>query len=105
MRIYLESMNIIQEIKLCFKIKKEVKRIKEGAMKSGWKTTEFWLTVIGSSVAIFSAVGGLIPADLSAKIIAGAVMVYTIARAIVKFTPSRKDDELLDKIEQIVKPK
>ena len=74
-------------------------------MKSGRKTSEFWLTVIGSGVAIFSAVGGLIPADLSAKIIAGAVMVYTIARAIVKFTPSRKDDELLDKIEQIVKQK
>ena len=102
MRIYLESMNIIQKIKLCFKIKKEVKRIREGAMKSGWKTTEFWLTIIGSGVAIFSAVGGLIPADLSAKIIAGAVMVYTIARAIVKFTSSRKDDELLDKVEQII---
>ena len=98
-------MNLIQKIKLYLKVQKEVKRIREGAMKSGWKTTEFWLTVIGSGIAIFSAVGGLIPADLSAKIIAGAVMVYTIARAIVKFTPSRKDDELLDKIEQIVKQK
>jgi len=47
----------------------------------------------------------LIPADLSAKIVGVAIMTYTIARAIVKFTPSRKDDELLDKIEQIVKPK
>jgi len=95
-------MNLIQKIKLYFKVRKEVKKLKEGAMKSGWKTTEFWLTVIGSGVAIFSAVGGLIPADLSAKIIAGAVMVYTIARAIVKFTPSRKDDELMDKVEQII---
>ena len=74
-------------------------------MKSGVRTSEFWLTVIGSGVAIFSAVSGLIPADLSAKIVGGAVMVYTIARAIVKFTPSRKDDELLNKIEQIVKQK
>ena len=98
-------MKVLKKIKLYFKVQKEVKRIKEGAMKSGWKTTEFWLTVIGSGVAIFSAVGGLIPADLSAKIIGGAVMVYTIARAIVKFTPSRKDDELLDRIEQIVKRK
>ena len=98
-------MNIIQKIKLCFKIKKEVKRIREGAMKSGVRTSEFWLTVIGSGVAIFSAVGGLIPADLSAKIVGVAIMTYTIARAIVKFTPSRKDDELLDRIEQIVKPK
>ena len=98
-------MKVLEKIKLYFKVRKEVKRIREGAMKSGWKTTEFWLTIIGSGVAIFSAVGGLIPADLSAKIVGGAVMVYTIARAIVKFTPSRKDDELLDKIEQIVKPK
>ena len=74
-------------------------------MKSGWKTSEFLLTVIGSLMAIFFALQGLISADLSAKIIAGAVMVYTIARAIVKFTPSRKDDELLNRIEQIVKQK
>ena len=105
MQIYLESMNIIQKIKLYFKVQKEVKRIREGAMKSGWKTTEFWLTIIGSGVAIFSAVGGLIPADLSAKIVGVAIMTYTIARAIVKFTPSRKDDELMDRIEQIVKQK
>ena len=98
-------MNLIQKIKLYFKVQKEVKRIREGAMKSGWKTSEFLLTVIGSLTAIFFALQGLISADLSAKIIAGAVMVYTIARAIVKFTPSRKDDELLDRIEQIVKPK
>ena len=98
-------MNLIQKIKLHFKVQKEVKRIREGAMKSGWKTTEFWLTVIGSGVAIFSAVGGLIPADLSAKIVGVAIMTYTIARAIVKFTPSRKDDELLNRIEQIIKPK
>ena len=98
-------MNLIQKIKLYFKVRKEFKKIREGAMKSGWKTTEFLLTVIGSLTAIFFALQGLISADLSAKIIAGAVMVYTIARAIVKFTPSRKDDELMDRIEQIVKPK
>jgi len=98
-------MNLIQKIKLYFKVQKEFKKIKEGAMKSGWKTTEFLLTVIGSLTAIFFALRGLIPADLSAKIVGVAIMTYTIARAIVKFTPSRKDDELLDRIEQIVKQK
>ena len=98
-------MNLIQKIKLYFKVQKEVKKIREGAMKSGWKTSEFLLTVIGSLTAIFFALRGLIPADLSAKIVGVAIMTYTIARAIVKFTPSRKDDELLDRIEQIVKPK
>ena len=98
-------MNLIQKIKLYFKVRKEFKKIKEGAMKSGWKTTEFLLTVIGSLTAIFFALRGLIPADLSAKIVGVAIMTYTIARAIVKFTPSRKDDELLDRIEQIVKQK
>ena len=96
-------MNLIQKIKLYFTIKREVNKVKEVAkMKNGIRTTEFWLTVIGSAVAIFSAVGGLIPADLSAKIVGVAIMTYTIARAIVKFTPSRKDDELLDKVEQII---
>jgi len=95
-------MNLIQKIKLYFKVRKEFKKIREGAMKSGWKTTEFLLTVIGSLTAIFFALRGLIPADLSAKIVGVAIMTYTIARAIVKFTPSRKDDELLDKVEQII---
>ena len=102
-------MNLWAKLKLILKlnkiIKNFIKEVKEMKPKSGFLTSEFLLTVIGSLMAIFFALRGLIPADLSAKIIAGAVMVYTIARAIVKFTPSRKDDELLDRIEQIVKQK
>ena len=102
-------MNLIQKIKLYLKIRKEWNKIqrevKKMKPKSGFLTSEFLLTVIGSLTAIFFALQGLIPADLSAKIIGVAIMTYTIARAIVKFTPSKKDDELLDKIEQIVKQK
>ena len=99
-------MNLWAKLKLILKlnkiIKNFIKEVKEMKPKSGFLTSEFLLAVIGSGIAIFSAVGGLIPADLSAKTVGVAIMTYTIARAIVKFTPSRKDDELLDKVEQII---
>ena len=102
-------MNLWAKLKLILKlnkiIKNFIKEVKEMKPKSGFLTSEFLLTVIGSLMAIFFALRGLIPADLSAKIVGVAIMTYTIARAIVKFTPSRKDDELLDRIEQIVKQK
>jgi len=97
-------MNIIDKIKLLFLAKKSYEEVK-GAMKKGIWTTEFWLTVITVIVNIWFAVVGLIPADLVAKILAGVAAIYTIARTIVKLTPTTKDDELLDKIVSIVESK
>jgi len=74
-------------------------------IKEGWKTTEFWLSVLSSVAAIYFAVQNLIPPEISAKIVAAIVMIYSIARAIAKFTPSKKDDELLAKIVAIVEGK
>jgi len=98
-------MNIIDKIKLLFLAKKSYEEVKGAMVKNGLKSTEFWLTVITVIVNIWFAVVGLIPADLVAKILAGVAAVYTIARTIVKLTPTTKDDELLDKIVSIVESK
>lgn len=73
-------------------------------LKAGWKTTEFWLSILTIVGMIWSAVQGFIPADLVAKLIPAVVMVYGIGRAIVKFTPTTKDDQILEKLEEIFKP-
>jgi len=98
-------MGILDKIKALFVLNKEFNKIKEAKMKSGFRTTEFWLTALTSLLSVYGAVSGLIPQDLALKIVAGIIMVYTIARAIVKFTPTTKDDEVLAKIEAILKEK
>jgi len=90
-------------IKAFFKIKREVKKMKE--IKAGYKTTEFWLSILSSVAAIYFAVENLIPPEIAAKITALITMIYTIARAIVKFTPSKKDDKILDRGVEIVEAK
>lgn len=98
-------MSIIDKIKLFFTVSKELNKIREAKMKSGWKTTEFWLTVLGALLSVLAMAGSLIPPTLTAQIVGGLIMVYTIARAIVKFTPSTKDDEVLAKFEALLKEK
>lgn len=102
-------MNIINKIILVAKLNsiknKFMKEAKMVKTKSGIFCTEFWLVVASAIVSIWFAVSGMIPADLSLKIVAGVGMVYTIARAIVKVTSSTKDDEILDKLEKIVNKK
>jgi len=100
-------MNIIQKIQLFLKVRKEVNIIKKEVknMKDGWKTTEFWLTIFSAIVSIYFALSGIIPNDLAIKITAVCVSIYTVARAVVKVTPTTKDDELLDKLVEIVNSK
>ena len=76
-----------------------------GKMKSGIKTTEFWLAVLSIIVNIYNGISGMIPADTLAQITIWINVAYTIARAIVKATESKRDDELLDKINNIVNKK
>jgi len=81
-----------------------IKKLKKGgAMKNGFKTTEFWFSVISVVLSIWMAVQGLLPAEYVAGIIGIVTAAYTIARAIVKMTPSTKDDELLAKIDELLK--
>lgn len=97
-------MNIIEKIKVYFAVNDAYKKIKEAYMKGkGFLTSEFWLTALGVLASLAGALVGYIPPELTIKIVAGLTAVYTIARAIVKLTPSTKDDELVEKIAQIIK--
>ena len=78
------------------KIKKEIKDMEE--KKAGWRTSEFWVSVAGIVGIGFSAFGGFIPAALAAKIILGMTTAYTVARAVVKVTPSPKDDAFVEAV-------
>ncbi len=49
-------------------------------VKAGWKTTEFWVTLIG----IGAGLSGLVPAGARAAIVAVATAAYAVSRAIVK---------------------
>lgn len=64
---------------------------------------EFILSIVAIIASIWTAAQGIIPAELMVKIMAWVAMVYAIARSIVKFTKTTKDDEILAKIEDIFK--
>ena len=66
-------------------------------------TSEFLMTFLGIVGSIAGTCVGYLPPDLTVKIVAGLVAIYTIARTIVKLTPSTKDDEMVDKIGEIIK--
>lgn len=85
------------------KILKEI--LKGGKMKTGVMTSEFWLSLASIAASIWFAVNGMIPAELTIKIVAVVTGVYAIARAVVKLTPSTKDDELIKKIEELFQKK
>ena len=53
-------------------------------MNAGFKTTEFWLTILSNIVSIVGSLAGVIPPDVAAIIIAVANGLYGILRSIVK---------------------
>jgi len=92
-------MNIIQKIKLLFKLKSiysqtVVDAKKEVVMadvttgttvvKPGWKTTEFWMTVIGNLVTVVGTLNGTIPPEKCAIIVSILNTIYTVLRTFAK---------------------
>lgn len=53
-------------------------------IKSGWQTSEFWLTLLTNVVTIVQTLHGVVPPDVAAIIIASANGIYGIIRAIAK---------------------
>lgn len=98
-------MNLLKKLKLLYLASKLYKKIKEGVKMKKLLEREFLLTVLTIVASIWGASKGLIPQDMMIKIMAIVTMVYTVARAIVKFTPTKKDDEILKKLEEIFKNK
>lgn len=64
-------------------------------MKPGIKTTEFWITLVGMFAPL---IFGLVPAEYQGLVIAVLAGLYTIARAVVKMSASKMDDEILEKV-------
>jgi len=79
-----EDMNIIQKIKLLLKVKKSAGNVKEAYMKSGVKTTEFWMTVVSNLVTIIGALGGNIEPEKAAILLAVLNGIYSVLRSLVK---------------------
>jgi len=87
-----------------YKIYKEVKRIMADS-KKGIKSSEMYVTIATIIASIWFALSGSIPPELCAKIVLIAGAVYTICRTVVKLTPTKADDELLEKIVKQFKKK
>jgi len=65
-------------------VSKAVNEVKEGNLKSGWKTTEFWLTVLTNAGAIVTALNGVLDPKTAAIIMAVVNGVYSVLRAALK---------------------
>lgn len=91
-------MSIIEKIKALWNLNKEVKKMSMSELK----TSEGRMTLILNVIAVYGAVQGFLPAALTAKIAVISIAAYGIARslvkaaeAIVKITPSVKDDAVV----------
>jgi hypothetical protein len=81
-------MNIIEKIKLLFKlntvVETEIKEIKTMDIKSGWKTSEFWGKVALQAGMVWGAVGGFVPPKYAAIVVAVAEGAYAGIRLVLK---------------------
>lgn len=99
-------MSVFAQVKALFKIRKEVKRMPS---MSELKTSEGRLALLGSIIAIYSAIQNFIPPMLAAKISAGLGVAYIVGRALVKFgeavaplTKNTKDDAVVNELEKLL---
>ena len=85
-------MNIFQEIKLFLAARKMISTLATEATtmngtKPGWKTSEFWITLLMNVIGALTLIKGIVPAPYSAYVIVALTVlnsVYTIARSFVK---------------------
>lgn len=83
-------MSLWDKVKSFFAVKKFVETEIKGAKnmdatgKPGWKTTEFWLTMLTNLIAIIGSLKGVIPTETATIILAVANGVYGVIRAITK---------------------
>lgn len=84
-------MSLISDIKSIWRNRQALKaassaalQLKETYVKSGWKTSEFWLVLLSNAVAIIPALKGIIPADTASTLVVIINGVYSIVRALTK---------------------
>lgn len=82
-------MNLFAAFKAYFTAKRivsaEIKEAKAmNGSKPGWKTTEFWMSVMVQAGVLWSSVRGFVPPKTAAIVEVAGAAVYTIARTITK---------------------
>jgi len=113
----LNPFKLYSQISAFFKIRTEVIKLmdeaktevvaSDGAKKPGWKTSEFWLSLIGIGATIGAAAVPFIPASALAWIAGVSVVVpsvYAVMRTIAKQTTTTKDDKFLDRLVEKLSP-
>jgi hypothetical protein len=106
----LNPITIYKQIAALLKIKKEGVKLMDTIkteVKPGWKTSEFWIKIIGMAAIIGSAASPLIPATAFPWIAGAAAFMttaYSVARTIAKSTATPTDDALLDKLAEKLRP-
>lgn len=69
---------------------KEAKKM--DGIKPGWKTSEFWLTLLGTTLpTLVGAANGMIPAKWAAVVLAVSSAAYGLIRAITKSGAGNSD--------------
>ena len=77
-------MNVLQKLKALIVVNRAVGVIEEANVKSGWKTTEFWMTAATALTTVIGGLKGIIPDETAAIVVAISTCIYTIARAHTK---------------------
>lgn len=60
------------------------KPLTDNTMKKGYKTTEFWVTILTQVATIGTAVAGLLPPDRAAILVGLSQAAYAISRGLAK---------------------
>lgn len=53
-------------------------------MKPGWKTSEFWVTVLTDAGFVATSLAGALPAKWAAALTAAASLTYAVSRGLAK---------------------
>src|SRR3990167_9367944 len=86
-------MGLWGKIKLLFSINKnwkvileEVEEVRMAKTKNGFKSTEFWMTLLASGGAVLAASQGILPPLYAAVAVSASTVAYTLSRGLVKKT-------------------
>lgn len=52
--------------------------------KPGYKTTEFWVTIVGAGITFAEAIIGVIPQQTGVIIVASLTAIYSVLRTLAK---------------------
>ena len=79
-------MNIIEQVKVLFRIRKPATDLIQEAkqVKSGWRTSEFWMTIVTQVLAVVAALNGVLDPKTAATIVAVLNAVYAVLRTLAK---------------------